>query len=305
MPTVTIAGGTGLIGTALSKALVDNGYDVIVLTRSIPSKKNQPRISYMQWEPEKRVIDKSAISTADYIINLAGAGIADKRWTKERKKEIAGSRIRAGELISQCLEKFPNKIKAVINGSAIGWYGPDRDGKPFEETDPPAKDFLGETCRLWESSVDNLNGNGIRVVKLRTGIVLSRKGGALQEFLKPMRFGIATVMGNGKQVVSWIHIEDLVELYLFTLRNENMHGVYNAVAPHPVSNRELIKAIAGIKKGFKIIVKIPALFLKIILGKMAVEVLKSCRVSSLKTKTAGFEFRFNNIDAATKNLMEH
>ena len=195
-----------------------------------------------------QTIDKDAISAADFIVHLAGAGIADKRWTKKRKKEIRDSRVKSSELIVKSLQEIPNNVKAVISASAIGWYGADPvipNPKPFREDDPPDAGFLGETCKQWEASIEPVTNLGKRIVKLRTAIVLSNKGGALKEFKKPLRFGVAPFLGNGRQVMSWIHIDDLVRLYITAIEDEKLSGVYNAVAPNPVSNKTFTLKLAA------------------------------------------------------------
>jgi uncharacterized protein (TIGR01777 family) len=185
---------------------------------------------------------KARIASADYIIHLAGANVAEKRWTDKRKKEIVESRTQSGALLVTSLQQIPNKVKAVISASAMGWYGPDTTQSRqhgFKEDAPPANDFLGNTCKLWEESIKPVETLGKRLVVFRFGIVLSNGGGALQEFKKPLKFGIAAIIGNGKQIISWIHIDDLCRLLLFALEHENISGVYNAVAPQTISNKAI------------------------------------------------------------------
>lgn len=296
-----------MIGKALTHALVERNYKVIILSRNPPGQQRAPgNISFAAWNISNQTIDTQAIQRADYIIHLSGAGIADKRWTKKRKQEIVDSRVKSGELLVKALQETPNKVKALISASAIGWYGPDPvipNPKPFAETDPPDSSFLGDTCRRWEESTDLVSQMGKRSVKLRTGIVLSKDGGALHEFEKPLRFGIASILGNGRQVYSWIHIDDLVRLYISAIEDDNMRGVYNAVAPKPVSNKELVLELARTKKGnFFIPVYIPSFALKIALGEMSVEVLKSATVSCDKIHYSGFTFLYPSLHAALKNL---
>ncbi len=320
METVLITGGTGLIGRALTTALLNRNYNVIILSRKINDNASmRNNLAYSIWNIEEQTLDANVIASADFIIHLAGTSVAGKRWTRKRKQEIINSRVNSSRLIVDSLKNIPNKVKAVVSASAIGWYGADgltpafseaSTGKPnpssggegwgevFEESDPPAKDFLGNTCKEWEESIDPVTQSGKRLVKLRTGIVLSKDGGALKEFLKPLRFGIATILGNGKQVISWIHIDDLVQLYIKAIENESMNGVYNAVSPNPVSNKELTIQLAKSRKRFYIPVHIPSFILKIILGEMSVEVLKSATVSAKKIVGTGFVFNFPTIVAA-------
>jgi uncharacterized protein (TIGR01777 family) len=306
MPTVRITGGSGLVGKALSKLLLENGYEIIILSRD--TRKTLQGITTAHWNINKQEIDANAIKQADYIIHLAGANVGDKRWTKKRKREIAESRTKSSALIIKSLNEIPNKVSAVISASAIGWYQPTPASNQPEikrtETDPPDKSFLGDTCRLWEESMDPVTAMGKRLVKLRTGIVLSNEGGAFPSFKKPIRFGIAAILGNGKQTISWIHIDDLCRIYLEAITNGNLHGVYNAVAPHPVDNKTFTTELAKKMKGkFFIPFYVPSFMLKIILGEMSIEVLKSVDVSAKKIKTAGFQFLFPYADAALQQLM--
>jgi uncharacterized protein (TIGR01777 family) len=310
MAKVIITGGTGLIGRAMSKLLVDKGYQVIILSRKaqLKDRLKSPNIEYAQWDIAKQTIDASAIRNSEFIIHLAGAGVADKRWTKKRKKEIQDSRIQSSALLVKALRDNPNKIKAVICASAIGWYGADPhipNTKPFVETDPSGEDFLGETCKLWEDSIDPVTSLGKRLVKLRTGIVLSNDGGALKEFKKPVNFGIAGILGNGKQVVSWLHLDDLCRMYLHAMENESMKGSYNAVAPKPVSNKELTIKLAKAEKGsFYIPLHVPSFMLQLLLGELSVEVLKSCTVNCEKIRMTGFNFIFPSIESALADLLK-
>ena len=216
MSVVLISGGTGLIGSHLTNHLVERGLDVIILSRKNLSSEN-PKISYSRWSVKDKMIDAAVVKKADHIIHLAGAGVMDKKWTNDYKKMILDSRTKSAELIISCLKENDHNVKTFVSASAIGWYGEDQ--KPAErkegfiESDLPSNDFLGETCVLWESSTEPVISLGIRLVKLRTGIVLSNKGGELKEFKSPLNFGVAPILGNGKQVVSWIHIDDLCRMY--------------------------------------------------------------------------------------------
>jgi uncharacterized protein len=306
MATVLITGGTGLIGQALTKELLAKGYEVIILTRN-PNKEKQTagKVSYAAWNLAMQSIDEKAIQKSDYVVHLAGANVAGGRWTEKRKKEIVESRTKSGQLLVKALKEIPNKIKTVVSASAIGFYGPDPiipNPKPFVETDPADDSFLGRTCVQWESAIDPVIESGKRLVKFRTGIVLSNDSGAYAEFKKPLKFGIASVLGSGKQIISWIHIKDIAGLYIYAIENEKMEGVYNAVAPQPVSNKKLIETIAGEKAGFSVTAHVPEFVLKTMLGEMSIEVLKSATVSNKKIEAAGYVFMFPGIEAAVKNL---
>jgi uncharacterized protein len=306
MATVLIAGGTGLIGTALTKALVQKTYEVVVLSRSKrPS--SEKNISYSVWDVANQTIDEQVVKNADYIIHVAGANVGEKRWTEKRKKEIVDSRVQTAYLIAKALRKIPNKVKAVISSSAIGYYGPDPqipNPNPFVETDPPFNDFLATTVKQWEDAMQPVKELGKRLVFFRTGIVLSNEGGAYKEFKKPLKFGMASILGNGQQVISWIHIKDLVRLYIEAIENENWNGVYNAVAPNPVSNQQLVKEMAKQSTGLHLTAKVPSAILKVVLGEMSIEVLKSTTVSSNKAQENGFPFLFPTIQEAIASLSQ-
>ena len=308
MPTVLISGGTGLIGTHLSRHLIERGYGIIILSRDKNKTSHDPKITYSFWNVEKQIIDAAVVQKADYIIHLAGAGVMDKKWTNEYKKVILESRTKSAELIINCLKEKPYQAKSFVSASAIGWYG--EDAKPLErkegfiETDLPANDFLGETCLLWEASVEPVTALEIRLVKLRTGIVLSNNGGVFKEYKAPLNFGVAPVLGNGKQMVSWIHIDDLCRMYCEAIENTYLHGNFNAVAPEPVSQKTLILILGqNLRHRFFIPIYVPAFILKLIFGKRCVEILKSATVSNKKIKAMGFTFLYPSIEAAIEELV--
>lgn len=301
MAAILITGGTGLVGRVLSRYLVANGHTCIIMTRNPANWPALKGIRYAAWDPARGSYDTAAFEQADYVVNLAGAGVADKRWTAARKIEIRDSRVQSGELLVNALGTVSHQVKAVISASAIGYYGPDPEvpnTRPFAENDPPASGFLGDTCRDWETSIQPLTTMGIRTVVFRIGIVLSRHGGALKEFLKPLRAGIAAILGNGKQVVSWIHIDDLVRMIDFAMEQDTLSGTFNAVAPAPVNNYQLTGSLAKLTNKFYIPVRVPAPVLKIMLGEMSIEVLKSATVSAAKIKATGFQFLYKDIRSA-------
>jgi uncharacterized protein len=305
MATIMITGGTGMIGSALTKTLVEKGHRVIILTRNSANKKKTNQLSYSEWDPAKGTYNAGDFGTADAIIHLAGANVAEKRWTGERKKEIIDSRVKSGELIIKALKEVPNKVSTILSASAIGYYGPDqKSNRGFTEDSPHYNDFLGNTVSEWEASILPVTHMGKRLVIFRTGIVLSREGGAFREFEKPLNLGIASILGNGKQVVSWIHIEDLVRLYIAALEDESWKGIYNAVAPVPVTNKELILSMARQKNKIFLPIPVPTIVLKTMLGEMSTEVLKSTTVSSAKVEQKGFIYLYPTIDKAVGQLLK-
>jgi len=313
MATVLITGGTGMIGNQITSLLLEKGYEVIILTRKNKSGEEYriPAVRYYSWDINNQIIDPKSIECTDYIIHLAGAGVADKRWTERRKKEIVESRINSSKLIISALTNYPNKVKAIISASAIGWYADNqflKGGENFTHTEDELPDisFLGNTCKLWEESILPVEELEKRLIRYRIGIVLSNKGSALMKFLKPLKFGIAPIMGNGKQIMSWIHIDDLCRLFVFAIENQNLKGVFNAVSPEPVSNLNFIKKLAAITNNrWFFLVYIPSKFLKIILGKMSIEILKSTNVSALKIQSEGFVFKYPDLENALNKLIKN
>jgi uncharacterized protein len=299
MDTVLVTGATGTIGKAIVHQLVAAHYRVHILSRS--QQPAHPGVQSFQWDVARGYLDPKALAGVDHIIHLAGAGVADQRWTPNRKKEIRDSRVKGGELLMRCLQEMPHQVKTLVSASAIGWY---KETPPFpegaavtrSESEPADDGFLGETCRAWEESVSGISALGIRLVILRTGIVLSAEGGAFTEFVKPIRMGVAAILGSGKQYISWIHVQDMVRMYLFALQTPALSGVYNAVAPKPVTNEVLTLAMAKAIKGKRYVpIHVPVFLLQWIMGEMSTEVLKSVQVSADKIRKAGFAFHYPDI----------
>ncbi len=336
MATILITGGTGMIGGALSHMLTLKGHKVIIVTRK-PGKPKEDGPLQAKWDVKKGIFPTEVLQETDFIVHLAGANVADKRWTAKRKALILSSRKDSAALIVRTLRDHPHKVKAVISASAIGWYGPDDPSAPagsgikgrtragsrfkrpnasvaefvgaasaipgFRESAPAADDFLGTTCKAWEEAISPVKDLNIRLVIIRTGIALDKSEGAFPAFRAPVRAGVATIFGDGKQAISWIHLNDLCRIYTQAIENEGMEGVYNAVAPFPVNQKELMINLASRLKGkFYIPVHVPAFLLKWVLGEMSVEILKSCTVDSHKLRNTGFQFVYPTIDAALGEL---
>jgi len=301
METVIITGGTGLIGKPLSKRLIEKGYKVAHLTR----KRNpQSFIPSYLWNPERNEIDRKATSEADYIIHLAGAGIGDKRWTKKRRQLIYDSRIKTCELLFNNIQESGTNLKAFISASGIGYYGTETSEKIFSETDQPSGDFIGEICRHWEQMADRFEESGIRTVKIRTGIVLTRKGGAVSRMMIPVRMGIGSALGNGRQYIPWIHIDDICNIYIKALEDATLKGAFNAVAPEHKTNKDFMRTLAKVLKKPFFFPNIPGVVLKIIFGKMSGILLNGSKVSAGKIIAAGYSFQFPELENALRDLLK-
>lgn len=298
MPKVIISGGTGLIGQELCRQLEKKGYEAAILTRK-PSKPNE-----YQWDVGAQTIDERVLDGAVGIIHLAGAAVADKAWTAARKAEIIDSRVNSAALLFDTLKKYPHRITAFLSASAVGWYGDGGDRWQTEDR-PAGNDFLGEVCRKWESAADRFGDLGLRVAKLRIGIVLSRAGGALPKMGLPARFGIGGYFGSGQQYMPWIHIEDLAALFIHALENDTMHGPYNACAPEPITQKAMMCAIAKAHGMPCLPVPAPAFVLRTLLGERAGLLLNSNRCSAEKTARTGFRFQYTGIDEALRSIYQN
>lgn len=294
--TILLAGGTGLIGARLSKLLRANGYQVRLLSRT-------PRGSdQYAWDPVEGRIDDKAVEGVDIVINLAGAGIADQRWTAARKKLIIDSRVQSAKVLREAFQRLEQPPKAYLSASAIGYYGNAGENWCYE-SDPPVGDgFLVQSCAAWEQAVEAVGAMGIRTVVFRIGIVLDRAGGALPKIALPLRFGAGTYFGNGQAWYSWIHPDDLCQMFLWAIEHPNVEGIFNAVAPHPARNIDLVKAIAKARRSPAIFVPAPEFALRLALGEMADAVLFSNRVSADKIIHAGFHFRYPNLETALHEI---
>ncbi len=296
---VLITGGSGLLGSAITDLLVQKGYQVSHLGRN-PS---VGKVKCFRWSIREKYIDPKSLLGVDVIIHLAGAGVAEKRWSEKRKKEILESRTQSGNLLFEMLRDTPNSVKVVLCASAIGYYGLKTSDEWCHEDNQAGADFLAGVTQAWEEATKGVVDLNKRLVHFRIGIVLSNMGGPLKEMAQPIRWGVGAPLGSGKQWVSWIHIDDLCQLFLFAMINENLKGVYNAVAPNPVTNRELTVVIARTLHRKLLVPPIPSFALKIILGQMAEIVVTGARASCNKIKLAGFNYTFADIGLAMKSLL--
>jgi len=298
---VLITGATGLVGSEIVKQCHQNNIDVHYLTTSKSKIANEDNYKGFYWNPSVYEIDKSCFEGVDAIINLAGASIA-KRWTKDYKQEVLDSRLQSLELLFDTISKHNIEINQLISASAIGVY-PDSDINYYQET---YKDysytFLGRVVKQWEKAADAFSELGINVTKIRIGLVLASNGGALAEIVKPTKFGLGSAFGDGKQWQSWIHIEDLAKLFLHCLEN-NLSGIYNGVAPNPVSNKEIAKTVAKTLNRPFFLPNIPKGIMAMILGEMHILLFESQRVSAQKIENSGFNFKFPNLQPALEDIL--
>tara|TARA_R110000782_G_scaffold270486_1_gene372050 strand:+ start:118622 stop:119539 length:918 start_codon:yes stop_codon:yes gene_type:complete len=299
---VLITGGTGLVGTVLAKLIVEKGDLVTILTRDKNRTSKHPNITYSFWDIDQGIIDKEELLSANYMVHLAGAGIADKPWSEKRKKEILDSRVEPIKLIHNGLKNNSHQLKAFVSASGVGYYGAITTNTIFEETATPANDFLGETCLKWEQAVDELNDLSIRTVKLRTGIVLAKNGGALPKMMQPFKFGLGAALGSGKQIMPWIHIDDLAQLYVAAIENHSFNGAYNSIAGN-VSNKDFSKMLSkAMNKPFWL-PNVPGFMLKLFLGEMAVILLEGSAASNQKLLQTGFNFQFADLEEGLRKLV--
>ena len=299
MPTTLLAGGSGLIGSRLAAMLREQGHSVRLLSRHAHG------AGEYAWDPAKGVLDDAALEGVDYIINLAGAGIADRRWTASRKRELIESRVQSTRVLVQALQRSGLRPKAWVSASAIGFYGNSGE-QIMQETDTPVdRSFMVHCCEEWENVVDEAAALGIRTVKLRIGVVLAKEGGALAEFVKPLRFGLGAYFGNGKAWYSWIHHDDVCRAFIWALDHPEVSGVWNAVAPHPVRNKALVQAIARAMRQPALIVPAPAFVMRLMFGEMSAVILNSNNISAEKIQQAGFQFQYPDLDGALQAIFKN
>jgi uncharacterized protein (TIGR01777 family) len=297
---VLITGGSGLVGSRLTQTLLNKNYEVSWLSRS---GKSMPNVQGYRWNIADNYIEKGALENVDTIIHLAGEGIADKRWTKNLKALIINSRVDTANLIFNYLQSNNLSIGSFISASGAGYYGYENGDKELIETDKPGDDFVAEVVKLWEQAANQFEVIGIRTVKLRTGVVLSEKGGAIEKMALPIRWGVGSPLGSGNQHMSWIHINDLCSMMMYVMENEETTGVYNASAPTTTTNKELTQALAKVLHRPLIFPNVPKWSLKLLLGEMHNIIIGSNKMSSNKIVGEGFKFEYNDIDSAIESLL--
>ena len=298
---VLITGATGLIGQEIVKLCHEKDIKVNYLTTSKSKIVQEENYKGFYWNPKAKEIDADCFKGVDAIVHLAGATVS-KRWTPSYKKEILSSRTETTALLVNTLKELTHTVKQVVSASAIGIY-PDSLINYYDEShNEISSSFLGQVVSVWEQASDEFSKLNITVSKIRIGLVLSNKGGALMEIVKPIKFGLGAAFGNGKQWQSWIHIHDLANLFLYVLQN-NLSGVFDGVAPNPTSNSELTKTAASVLHKPLFMPNIPKFFMKLILGEMHILLFESQRVSSKKIADEGFLFKFNYLEPALNNLL--
>jgi uncharacterized protein (TIGR01777 family) len=291
---VLITGGSGFVGKQLTRVLIDSGYTVSILSRS--KRAHTVDIFYYTWDIENQLIEEEAVLKADYIIHLAGANIAEKRWTEKRKEIVINSRKRSAELILSVVKQHNKKLEAFISASGIGIYGAVNGEAVCTENSRPASDFLGMVCQMWEAAADQFSQLGIRTVKVRTGLVVGKDDGFLNKLTPIFKLRLGSAIGSGKQYMPWIYVEDLCAIYLEALSNPNMSGAFNAAINDNTTNDIFSKTLAKVY-GYSIwLPNVPAFLLKLVMGEMSKLVLAGRRVSSDKIEKMGFSFKHKNLE---------
>lgn len=304
---VLITGGTGLIGKALVKELLDHGHEAIILSRN-PARYegNLPEVQFAQWDAKTTQGWGHLVNEVDAIVNLAGENLAGTsffptRWTLERKKRILQSRLQAGEAIRAAIEKAEQKPKVVIQSSAIGYYGV-RGDEIVTESAQPGDDFVAQNSVAWEASTQAVDAQGVRQVVIRTGIVLDKNDGALMRLLLPYRLFVGGPFGNGRQWYSWIHLADEVAAIRFLLENDQAQGAYNLTAPNPLTNAKFGKALGRVMKRPSL-VPVPGFVFRLLFGEVATVVLDGQRVLPQRLIDLGFEFKYPEVADALQEIL--
>lgn len=298
--TVLVTGGTGSIGSLLCDYLSKQGLNVTILSRR---KQENTKYRTFLWNHNENFIEATAFEKCDYIIHLAGAGIADVAWTPKRKKEILDSRVKTTNLLYDFLASHDHQVKGIISASAVGYYGQITSQKIFKEEDAPGTDFVALVCKQWEEGVNRFSDLNMRTINLRIGIVLMKKGGALEKMIQPFQYNVGSALGSGKQFIPWIHIDDLKRIILHTINTTNMKGPYNCCAPDPVNNLKFSKTIAQVLNKTIWLPNVPKFALRMILGERAILLTEGSKISSEKIQQSGFDFKFPKLQSALHDLI--
>lgn len=296
--TVLITGGSGLIGRYLTSMLLERGYRVAHLSRSAGQ---FGTVRVYRWNPEMKILDPVVFDGIDYVVHLAGANIGQSRWTLERKKELVSSRVESAMLLHKTITENNIRLKAFVSASGVGYYGSVTSERIFIEEDPPANDFTGTLCRLWEGAADLFDKSGIRTVKLRSAVVLEKNDSALTKMVQTEKLGFLGRAGSGMQYMPWIHIEDMCNIYIKAIEDEKMNGAYNAVSPSHKTHKEFITDLGKVLN-ISLILPVPSSVLKFRYGEMADIILKGSRVSPGKIMDSGYSFIFNGLYDALSDI---
>ncbi|MEM6697837.1 MAG: TIGR01777 family oxidoreductase [Bacteroidota bacterium] len=303
MANVLIGGGTGMIGMRLSELLTAKGYQVSHLSRTRNMEATYPAY---QWNIEQKSIDEEAVKQADYIINLAGAGIADQLWSEKRKKVIIDSRVYSTLILKKAIEKHRPDLKAFLSASAIGFYGNRGEQILTEESEAGEEEqFLVKSVLEWEDAIEEVKKTGVRTALLRIGLVLSTKGGALPKILLSTKVNVGGYFSNGQQWYAWVHIDDLCRMFIHFIENDNLSGVFNGTAPNPERNKDFTKKVGDALDKNLLLIPAPAFGLKLAMGEMSTTVLNSTRVTSKRMEESGFEFGYPELTGALRDLLEN
>lgn len=296
---VLISGGTGLVGSKVAKLLQQSGYEVALLTRD--SSKSSHYTLY-EWDIQEGHIDPQALDNTHAVIHLAGAGIAEEKWSPTRKKIIKESRTQSTQLLYQSIKTHQETPEVVLCASASGYYGNSESSHAYQEEEGPGNDFLAEVTKAWEAEQQKFSDLGIRLLQFRIGVVLSRKGGALPQMAQPIKNFVGAPLGSGKQYLSWIHIEDLARLFLYGIEHSPMEGVYNAAAPEPQTNEAFTKELAKVLHRPVLPLHVPAFVLRMALGEMADVVLLGNKMSTARVESSDFAYQYPHLKTALKDL---
>lgn len=300
MKNILIAGGTGLVGKYLTKHLLEKGYNVAHLSRT-PQKNSTIKQYHFNWL--KNEIDENAFKDCYCIVNLAGENIGSKRWTNYQKQQIISSRTQTSQLIYNAVKSTKASIHTYISASAIGYYGNEPSEKIFTETDKNGSDFLAETCVKWEHSADMFSDIGMRVIKIRTGIVLAKDAVIIQKLKPIFSLSLGSAVGHGKQYMPWIHVHDLCSIYVQGIENLSMIGAYNAVAPEHITNYQFTQTFAKVLDKPFFMPNVPSAFIQLAMGEMSQLLLTGNKISCEKIMKTGFQFEYNTINSAYSAIL--
>lgn len=300
MSKVLITGSTGLVGKVLVSYLKMENIQVAQLSR----RKVLNEDNIFHWDIENGIIDVKALNGVDHIIHLAGANIGDKRWSKVRKKEIINSRVDSTRLLYKLVEKMEFKPKSIISASAVGYYGAKTVDHVFTEKDPPSDGFVGSTCQLWENEILKFESLGVNTIRLRLGVVLSPKGGALKKMVLPARLGLGASLGTGKQYLPWIHIDDVIKVIFWCLGKAYTREVFNVCSNDFITYQQFSKSLSETLRKPYFLPNIPSFMLKLIFGEMSQIILEGSRVSSQKLNKNGYIFKFPELELALSDLLK-